>query len=106
MEMLSALREAVGLAVTDTSSDALLASLLARAESFGRRFCHLRAEETMPDDLLVRMAAEDYGRLDGAGLSRRTLSGAAETYLTNYGEGILSQLRALRHPAGRTGCGC
>lgn len=99
---LAELRETVGLSPEESTSDALLSALLRRAEAFGRLFCHLRSSESLPAHLLVQMAAEDYGRLEGAGLSSRTLSGAAEKYLGTYSEGTLTQLRALRHPAGRT----
>jgi hypothetical protein len=67
----------------------------------------MREEECVPDHLIARMAQEDYGRLEGAGLSSSTLSGAAEYYRSSYSDDIMGALRALRHPGtvrGRSDC--
>lgn len=95
------IRILVGLDADDASQDDLLSVLLEYAEDFARRYCHLAEDEAPPRPLLVRMAAEEYGRLDGAGLLSRTVSGAAERYLGHYSDGTLAHLRVLRHPAGR-----
>lgn len=70
-----------------------------QAEAFGRAYCRLRPGEALPDTLTAQMVAEDFGRMEGAGLSKRTLSGMAETYRGAYSDGILSILRSMRHPA-------
>ena len=95
------MRVRLGLDAADEEEDALIAALLAEAEAFARTYCHLSAGETVPDGLLIRMAQEDYGRLEGAGLSSRTASGVSEYYRTAYSGDILAALRALRHPDGR-----
>ncbi len=95
------MRVRLGLDAADEEEDALIAALRAEAEVFARTYCHLSAGESVPDALLIRMVQEDYGRLEGAGLSSRTVSGASEHYRTAYSGDILSALRALRHPGGR-----
>ena len=106
--MLSAekMRVRLGLAETDETQDALIGALIAEAEAYARAYCRMRPWETAPDHLLARMVQEDYGRLEGAGLSSRSVSGAAEYYLPAYSGATLSLLRALRHPAGKGERGC
>ena len=94
------LRERLGLDARDGALDALIEALVRDAEAYARAYCHLRPWEIVPDALLARMTEEDYGRLEGAGLSSRSVSGAAENYLHAYSDGTLSLLRAIRHPAG------
>ena len=93
------MRERLGLSPDDVSADGVIASLIAGAEAYARAFCRLKDGEDVPDYLLLQMVAEDYGRLDGAGVSSRAVSGVTEKYLTGYGEGVMRQLCAIRHPA-------
>ena len=93
----SEMRTRLGLSETDDSADALIGTLLTEAEAYARAFCRLRDTESVPDGLIARMAAEDYGRLDGAGVASRAVSGAAEHYLTDYSDTVRRQLSAMRH---------
>lgn len=93
----SEMRVRLGLDEADTHADALIAALLAEAETYVRAFCRLREDETVPDALIARMAAEDYGRLDGAGVASRAVSGATEHYLSDYSDTVRRQLAAMRH---------
>jgi len=99
--MLSAemMRGQLGLAADDSGMDSLIGTLLEQTESYVRAYCRLRMDEEIPDFLLSQMVAEDYGRLAGAGLSSRTVSGASEQYRGDYSAGVLAVLRSLRHPA-------
>lgn len=93
----SEMRVRLGLDETDSHADGLIAALLAEEELYVRAFCRLREDETVPDALIARMAAEDYGRLDGAGVASRAVSGATEHYLTDFSDTVRRQLAAMRH---------
>lgn len=93
------MRARLGLAPDDASSDGMIAALLGEADAFARRYCRMRPSETTPDALLARMVEEDWGRLEGAGLSARSVSGASEYYRSAYSDTVMAYLRALRHPA-------
>ncbi len=95
----SDLRERLGLSPEDSDADAVILALIADAEAYARAFCRLKEEENVPDFLLAQMVSEDYGRMDGAGLSYRSVSGAAETYRSGYSDAVMHQLCAMRHPA-------
>ena len=92
------MRLRLGLDPSDDAQDPLIALLLEGANAYARTYCRLREEEVMPDHLIVQMAQEDYGRLEGAGISSATLSGAAEHYRSSYSDDVMGALRALRHP--------
>ena len=97
MITVSEMRARLGLDPTDDHADALIGTLLTEAEAYVRSFCRLRDTETVPDGLIARMAAEDYGRLDGAGLSSRAISGATEHYRSDYSDTVRRQLASIRH---------
>lgn len=99
----SEMRVRLGLAPEDGTADGLISTLLAQAEAYVRSFCRLRDTEPVSPYLIAQMAAEDYGRLDGAGVKTRTVSGATESYRDGYSEDVMRQLRAMRHPGGREG---
>ena len=92
------MRERLGLDPGDSGMDPLIEVLINEAMAYGRAYCRLRTEEVLPDFLLAQMVTEDYGRLSGAGLSSRTLSGAAEHYRGAYSDTVTAMLRILRHP--------
>lgn len=94
------MRPRLGLDPADESADALIEAILRDAEGYARAFCRLRAEEDVPAYLLRQMAAEDYGRMDGAGLASRSVSGVTEHYRGGYSDGVMRQLCAMRHPGG------
>ncbi len=94
------MRLRLGLAADDAGMDAVIARLAAEAEAYVRAYCRLREEEEIPVFLLTQMIAEDYGKLGGAGVESRTLSGASEHYRGQYSEGITAVLRGMRHPGG------
>ena len=95
------MRMRLGLDPTNESEDSLIHALLGDAEAYVRAFCRLRREERVPDFLLAQMTAEDYARLDGAGIQSRSVSGATEAYRDGYSDAVMRQLYAIRHPAGR-----
>ncbi len=93
------MRERLGLSPDDGGADRLIASLIEDAESYARSFCRLKEGEDVPSHLLSQMVMEDYGRMDGAGVSSRSVSGVTEKYLSGYSDGVMRQLTAMRHPA-------
>lgn len=95
----SDMRERLGLSPEDDTSDMLLASMIADAMAYARAFCRLKETECVPDYLLSQMVMEDFGRMDGAGVKSRAVSGVTETYLSGYSDGVMRQLSAMRHPA-------
>ncbi len=92
------MRLRLGIDPADDAQDPLIALLLEGANAYARTYCRLREGEDVPDHLIVQMAQEDYGRLEGAGLTSATLSGAAEYYRSSYSNDVMGALRALRHP--------
>lgn len=99
MVTVSDMRERLGLSPDDDTTDALIAALIADAEAYARAFCRLKAHQSVPDYLLSQMVMEDFGRMDGAGVKARAVSGVTETYLLGYSDGVMRQLSAMRHPA-------
>ena len=94
------MRVRLGLSADDGGMDTVIEQLLVQADAYARAYCRLRDDEDVPAWLIAQMAAEDYGRLDGAGVSSRSLSGLSETYRSQYSEGITAILRSMRHPGG------
>ena len=92
------MRLRLGIDPSNDAQDPLVALLLEGANAYARTYCRLRENEDVPDHLIVQMAQEDYGRLEGAGISSATLSGAAEHYRSSYSDDVMGALRALRHP--------
>lgn len=92
------MRLRLGIDPSNDAQDPLIALLLEGANAYARTYCRLRENEDVPDHLIVQMAQEDYGRLEGAGISSATLSGAAEHYRSSYSDDVMGALRALRHP--------
>ena len=88
--------------------ESLVLSLAREAEDYARAYCRLPGDEPLPDSLIVRMTAEDWGRAEGAGLRSRTLSGIADSYRDGYSEDVMRHLRVLRHPGtpSRRDCSC
>ncbi len=81
----------------DAAAVSLVTTLYTNAEAYARRSAHLGAAETVPSDILIRMVMEDYGRLTGAGLSARTLSGMSEKYQSDYSPAVRAALSSIRH---------
>ena len=92
------MRLRLGIDPSNDAQDPLIALLLEGANAYALTYCRLRENEDVPDHLIVQMAQEDYGRLEGAGISSATLSGAAEHYRSSYSDDVMGALRALRHP--------
>lgn len=80
----------------DPSKDLLLELLLEQATAYFLSYCRrdFADESMMP--LIVRMAAEDYGRSGGEGIAYRTASGASESYRGEYSPQIMTELRRFR----------
>lgn len=84
----------------DRTKDELLSLLLEQARVYLLTYCRREfADETMLP-LILRMAAEDFGRCGSEGVSYRTVSGASEGYRDEYSPQIMTQLRRLRRPGG------
>ncbi|MBO5111433.1 MAG: phage head-tail connector protein [Clostridia bacterium] len=83
----------------DTERDALLSLLLVRAEDTARVYCRLREDEAVPEDLILRMAAEDYTQLGSEGISYKSYSGINETYRSEYSGKVIMLLNRYRRLA-------
>lgn len=79
--------------------EALVFALSREAEDFARSYCRLPPDEPVPAPLIVRMTAEDYARVCGAGLERRSVSGATDVFRDGYGRDVMRLLRSLRRLA-------
>ena len=95
MTALDELRLRVGAAASDRANDALLFSLLDRAEAWAKDFCRT---DGVPRGIVVEMAAHDYALIGAEGVASRGASGLNETYLPDYPERVMSALRRLRRP--------
>lgn len=84
----------------DTERDALLDLLIDQARSYLLSYCRRDFADESMTPLIIAMAAEDYGRLGGEGVSYRTASGASESYRGEYSPKLTAQLRALRRLGG------
>lgn len=80
----------------DTDKDSLLLMLLSQAKAYLLSYCRVDFADESMTPVIVQMAAEDYGRLGGEGLSHRTVSGAAEGYRGDYSPKLLSAMRRYR----------
>lgn len=84
----------------DTEKDALFDLLIDQARSYLLTYCRRDFADESMTPLIIAMAAEDYGRLGGEGVSYRTASGASESYRGEYSPRIMTQLRTLRRLGG------
>lgn len=84
----------------DNTKDGFLSLLLEQARSYALSYCRLDFADEAMLPVIVRMAAEDFGRAGGEGLSFRSVSGASESYRGDYSPQIMSQLRRFRRIGG------
>lgn len=84
----------------DKSRDELLAILLDRAKAYLLSYCRVDMADERMMPVVISMAAEDYGRMGGEGLSYRTVSGASEGYMGDYSPRIMAQLKRFRRIGG------
>lgn len=93
------MKTALRIEEADTERDALLSLLLTRAETTARAYCRLPEGETVEDDLIVRMAVEDYTQLGSEGISYKSYSNIIETYRSEYSDKVMMLLRRYRRMA-------
>ena len=84
----------------ESDKDSLLDMLLADARAYALSYCRRDIADEAMSRLIVQMAAEDYGRLGGEGVSYRTASGASESYRGDYSPKIVASLRRCRRLGG------
>jgi hypothetical protein len=84
----------------ESDKDMLLDMLLADARAYALSYCRRDFADEGLCSLIVQMAAEDYGRLGGEGVSYRTASGASESYRGDYSPKITAALRRHRRMRG------
>lgn len=80
----------------DTDKDSLLLMLLSQAKTYFLSYCRVDFADESMTPVIIQMAAEDYGRLGGAGVSHRTVSGASEGYRGDYSSKVISSLKRFR----------
>lgn len=84
----------------DATKDGLLELLLGQAREYIISYCRCEYINEGMIPLIIRMAAEDYGKCGGEGISFRSASGASESYRGEYSPQIMCQLRRYRKPGG------
>lgn len=97
MAELDKLKLLLGIPAGRTDEDDLLSSLLLDAKAYAAGFCHVSGDDARLAGVIIRMAAEDWGKSTALGVSRRSVSGLSETYHGSYSERVMSELRSLRH---------
>ncbi len=90
----------LGIPSDNGEKDDLLRLLLEQARGYLLTYCRRDTADESMTPLIVQMAAEDYGRLGGEGVSFRTASGASESYRGEYSPRIIAALRRLRRMGG------
>lgn len=80
----------------DDSASTLLAELIKAAEKYAADYCGLGSYEESLDPAVLRMAAEDYGRIGSEGMSYKYFSGFSETYRGTYSDQVKEMLRCRR----------
>lgn len=84
----------------DTEKDGLLDLLIEQARSYLLTYCRVDFADESMTPLIISMAAEDWGRMGGEGISYRTASGVSESYRGDYSPKIMASLRRLRRLGG------
>lgn len=98
MERIAKLKLLLDIPQAEEDRDFVLLELLAYAEKYALAYCRLTEADELLSDIIVRMAAEDYGALGGEGITKRTFSGLTEDYRGAYSAPIVSALRSRRKP--------
>lgn len=80
----------------DEDTDALLGELISAAEGYAADYCGLDSYDSSLDPAVIRMAAEDYGRIGSEGTSYKYFSGFSETYRGTYSDQVKEMLRCRR----------
>lgn len=80
----------------ETGKDDLLLMLLSQAKEYLLSYCRVDFARENMIPVIIQMAAEDFGRLGGEGVSFRTVSGASESYRGDYSPKIVSALKRFR----------
>lgn len=96
MAELDKLKLLLGIPAGRTDDDDLLSALLVDARAYAAAFCHIAGDDARLAGVIIRMAAEDRGKLGASGVSRRSISGLSETYHGSYSERVMSELRSMR----------
>jgi hypothetical protein len=84
------------LEISDGDSDELLEALIRAAERYAADYCGLDSYDSALDTAVLRMAAEDYGKVGSEGASYKYYSGFGETYRGTYSDQVKEQLRCHR----------
>lgn len=90
------LKVLLGIPDGDVQNDELLSLLIDEARTFALNYCRIDFVDERLLYVILRMAAEDFGKSGGEGLSSRSVSGASESYRGEYSEQIMTQLRRFR----------
>lgn len=98
------LKVLVDIPAGDVSHDELFSLLIDEARAFALNYCRLDFADERLNSVILRMAAEDYGRCGGEGLSSRSVSGSSEYYRDGYSAQVMSQLRRFRRMRGGGVC--
>ena len=100
MTELDRLKVILEIPADDKMKDPLLSLLLEQAREYILSYCRVEMVDERMRSTLIAMAAEDYGRSGGEGLSYRSVSGASEGYLGEYSPRIMANLRRFRRIGG------
>lgn len=100
MKELDKLKLFLDIPLPDKSKDDLLALLLEQARGYLLTYCRVDMIDERMARTVISMAAEDFGRMGGEGLSYRTVSGASEGYRGEYSPRIMAELRRFRRLGG------
>ena len=85
---------------SDCTKDEILSLLIEMAHSYFLSYCRRNFADESMTPLIIRMAAEDYGKIGAEGLSYRSVSGLSESVRGEYSPQIMAQLRRYRRIGG------
>lgn len=92
--MLEKLKTLLGIATDD--KDELLNLLISNAKAFVLSYCGLSAYTSSFDNVVLKMALEDYNRLGSEGKTSQSFSGLSESYNDDYSSAVYSFLKRYR----------
>lgn len=92
--MLSKIKLLLG--ITDSSKDVLLEALIDKATQYIKDVTHRTTLTSSLECIAIDCVIYDYNRLGTAGLVSESYSGISYSYLADYPENILRQIRSQR----------
>lgn len=80
----------------DDTEDVKLSIIIENAKDNAFSYCNMASYDTSLDNIVVRMAIEDYNRMNSEGISSKSVSGISESYIDGYSQSVINSLNSKR----------